>query len=316
MPERPPLWETHSRAIWVSPGVVLRIPVPTTRESRFLGLDFEVIKGGYVNFDVMLETEDGESATRLYGPSRRAHSVKTCLPLPHAGVAHVTFDNISAWVSSVCIRYTLTLTAEEPEEQVTLSRLRFGNVIGQSSLQSQAEAAAAEAEEEEEEEVRRALSAAELVETTVAAGALEEIPIFVPEKGHIYISFDVAKGRDVDFGVMLLPEGTQPNSVIPQGAFATAFAPAEGAEDGVGSAANLDGDTHEGEEPDDPNAETGPCRLFGPCRRATNLSANVMVPRAGVVVLGFDNSASWIRERRVFFRVRLGDGSGRGVELL
>ena len=48
-------------------------------------------------------------------------------------------------------------------------------------------------------------------------------------------------------------------------------------------------------------------RLFGPCRRATNLSANVTVPTAGTVVLGFDNSGMWISSKTVRFRARLGD---------
>ena len=51
-------------------------------------------------------------------------------------------------------------------------------------------------------------------------------------------------------------------------------------------------------------------------RRATNLSANVLVPCAGTVVLGFDNSGSWLRERRVLFRIRLNDGTGPGADLL
>ena len=86
---------------------------------------------------------------------------------------------------------------------------------------------------------------------------------------------DVARGRDIDFGIMLLPPEDQSDT-----------------------------------------DSSGPVRLFGPCQRATNLSANVFVPRAGTVVLGFDNSGSWVRERRVHFRVRLGDGSGPGAELL
>ena len=165
-----------------------------------------------------------------------------------------------------------------------------GPESGDVSLKSTAAAAAAaaaeeeeeeaeeeeeEAEAEEEEEVRQALAAAQLVEVTVAAGGMEEVELRVSERTHMYVSVDVAKGRDVDFGMMLVQPGV----------------------DGA----------------DDPPA---PSRLFGPCHRATNLSANVLVPHAGTVVLGFDNSGSWVREKRVHFRVRLGDGSGRGATLL
>ena len=218
-----------SKAAWISPASVLRIPVPVTAGSKFLSLEFTVTSGGSVDFDVMLESEDEESATRLYGPSRRAQSVSTCLPLPHPGVAFVTFDNIGSWLTAVQIKYTLRLSAKVPEQQATVSRLRFGSVIGPSS---QAAAAAAE-EDDDDEEVRQALAAAQLVEVTVAAGAMEEVELRVSERTHMYVSVDVAKGRDVDFGIMLVQPGV----------------------DGA----------------DDPPT---PSRLFGPCHRATNLSAN------------------------------------------
>ena len=54
--------------------------------------------------------------------------------------------------------------------------------------------------------------------------------------------------------------------------------------------------------------EVEPIRLFGPCRRATSLSANILVPQAGTVVLGFDNSAMWISKKVVQYRIRLADG--------
>ena len=79
---------------------------------------------------------------------------------------------------------------------------------------------------------------------------------------------DVLKGRDVDFGVMLLPDGS----------------------------------------------DTEPIRLFGPCRRATSLSANVLVPQPGTVVLGFDNSGMWFSTKLVRFRVRL-DGANGGQQV-
>jgi hypothetical protein len=42
----------------------------------------------------------------------------------------VTFDNISSWLTSVQIKYTLKMSAEEPSEQLTISRMRFGDMIG------------------------------------------------------------------------------------------------------------------------------------------------------------------------------------------
>ena len=72
------------------------------REHRFLSLEFSVMTGSCVDFDVMLEQPD-ETAVRLYGPSRKANGVKTVLPLPaEGGVCYVTFDNYSAWMTSVC----------------------------------------------------------------------------------------------------------------------------------------------------------------------------------------------------------------------
>lgn len=258
-PREPSLWRVESKSAWISPSTSLRIPVPASKGSKFLSLDFEVLRGGFLDFDVMLETEDESSATRLYGPARRAHSVRTTLPLPHPGVAFVTFDNISSWLTSVELRYSLRLTTEEPAESTTLSRLRYGDVIAHSSKQS---APQWKEEEEQVDEVREAVEGMEQMEATVASGTMEEIEIHVHSKDRMYVSFDVDGGRDIDFGIVFLQEGEE----SPQ-----------------------------------------PIRLFGPCRRATNLSTTVAVPGPGTVVLGFDNSGSWVRPRKVLYRVRLGD---------
>ena len=61
-------------------------------------------------------------------------------------------------------------------------------------------------------------------------------------------------------------------------------------------------------------AQPEPVCLFGPCIGAVNVSANVLVPRAGSVILSFDNSGAWLRSRTVRFRARLEDGeSAKGV---
>lgn len=83
----------------------------------------------------------------------------------------------------------------------------------------------------------------------------------------------MVSGRDVDFGIMLIPE--------------------------------YDGDVGE--------REISPIRLFGPCRRATSLSANVAVPQAGTIVLGFDNSGMWFSSKTVRFRARVGNGAVTGL---
>ena len=62
--------------------------------------------------------------------------------------------------------------------------------------------------------------------------------------------------------------------------------------------------------------QPGPIRLFGPCVRAQNLTANVHVPSAGTVVLGFDNSRSWFSSKTVRFRARVDDGAGGGAKCI
>ena len=261
----------ETRATWISPGTVLRIPVPVAENNKFLFVDFEVLSGRYCDFDVMLEDED-ESAERLYGPSRRASAIRTCLPLPKAGMLHVNFDNYNSFVSSVQIRYSLRLLDEEPDDQTTVSRLRAGDMVGPTPGSEQAMRAEAVAleEAEEEEEVRRALATSKPREVLVAAGANQEIELIAHGPTNLYVSLDVVRGRDVDFGVMLLCE-----------------------EDG----------------------EIVPIRIFGPCRRASNFSANISVPCAGRVVLGFDNSGSWVYSKTVQWRAAFADESSSGAML-
>ena len=54
----------------------------------------------------------------------------------------------------------------------------------------------------------------------------------------------------------------------------------------------------------DAGEDVTPERLFGPCRRATSLSATVLVPTAGRIVLTFDNSGMWISSKTIKFRAR------------
>ena len=274
----------ESQSAWVGPSSKLVVPMPVTAASRFLYLEFEVLSGKCVDFDLMLENTEDESAVRLYGPSRRAHSVRTVLPLPHTGMAHATFDNFSSWLTWVELKYTMRLSDTEPAEHATFSRLRFGDLVGRDGELAQLEA---QEEEDEEEEARAALKNAKPCELKLAAGAQEEIELMVASPTNMYVSVDVIKGRDVDFGVMLLPDYDADAQRFPSAA---------------GNAASGSASTA-------PN-EVEPIRLFGPCRRATSLSANILVPQAGTVVLGFDNSGMWFSSKTVRFRARLGDGRG------
>ena len=130
MEQADPPWHVESQSAWIAPSSKLEILVPVGESARFLYLEFQVLQGTCIDFDVMLEHPDDKSAIRLYGPSRRANSVRTVLPLPQPGVAYATFDNISSWVTSVQLRYSLRLSCEPPAEQNTFARLRTGVVVG------------------------------------------------------------------------------------------------------------------------------------------------------------------------------------------
>ena len=121
--------------------------------------------------------------------------------------------------------------------------MRFGDLVARDGEIARDE----QREEEAEEEVARAaLENAKPCEIKVAPGAHEEVELQVDEPTTLYVSVDVLRGRDVDFGIMHLARSGE--------------------------------------------SDPSPTRLFGPCRRATSLSANVRVDKPGTVILGFDNS--------------------------
>ena len=121
--------------------------------------------------------------------------------------------------------------------------MRFGDLVARDGEIARDE----QREEEAEEEVARAaLENAKPCEIKVAPGAHEEVELQVDEPTNLYVSVDVLRGRDVDFGIMHLERSGE--------------------------------------------SDPSPTRLFGPCRRATSLSANVRVDKPGTVILGFDNS--------------------------
>ena len=80
----------------------------------------QVIKGLDVDFDVMIEGEDGK-AIRLYGPTRRARGLNAVMEIPFDGDAYVTFDNINSWFVHKHVSYTLCFT-DSSEAEVTPAR--------------------------------------------------------------------------------------------------------------------------------------------------------------------------------------------------
>lgn len=171
-------WSVESQSAWIGPSNKLEILVPVTEQARFLYLQFDVLSGSCIDFEVMLEQPDEQTAERLYGPSRRAHSLRTVLPLPRTGVAYATFDNSSSWITSVEIKYKLRLSSVEPEDSTTLSRLRSGDYVGRDGRLADAEARELEAAEDI---ARQALRDARPCEIRIAAGVQEEVEMRVDE---------------------------------------------------------------------------------------------------------------------------------------
>lgn len=196
-------WVVQSQSAWISPASRLRIPVPCTGANKHLSLDFNVLTGGSVDFDVMLEDEEGE-ATRLYGPSRRTKGVQSCLPLASSGVAHVTFDNFSSWATAVEVCYTLRITSDAPAEAHTVSRL----VLGRRVLTD----AETDDSDDDDERWHRACTDQPPVELLVAPGDVESVTREVAAGARIVASVEVVQGRvwryDIDFGIVLRPNGS------------------------------------------------------------------------------------------------------------
>jgi hypothetical protein len=322
-------WEASALKALIAAGSKLSVPVPCSESSAFLVLEFQVNKGSFIDFEVMLETDDESYVSRLYGPSRRASSVRTCLPLPHSGTAYAIFDNFSSWFTSVELSYSLQLTETAPDEQITFSRLARGNHVVGTGVGEQAEEEARRlaAEQAAEAELKAELADAREVELLLKPGQvtcdrgrasslfpphsslarpspcyspapvtpvlpathpspcvtsqLEEIDLTVGGRTPMYVSVEVVRGRDVDFGIMFVAD-----------------------DDGDGG-----GDQHPGASGEAAQDEVAPIRLFGPCRRASNLTANLFVPSPGRVVLGFDNSGSWFSSKTLRYRVRTGEGA-------
>ena len=54
--QQPPAeWHVESHSAWIAPASKLEMRVPVIDNARFLYLDFEVLQGRWINFDVWLE---------------------------------------------------------------------------------------------------------------------------------------------------------------------------------------------------------------------------------------------------------------------
>ena len=147
------------------------------------------------------------------------------------------------------VRYTFRLTREEPADATTSAEMRFNRRVAADEA-----SAAAQAEREAgADDVALGLADVPQQQLRIAAGALEQIELDGVAGAQLTASFEVVRGRDVDFGIMLVRP-------------------------------SRDGDGHAAAEE--------AIRLFGPCRRATGLATTVLVPEAGRVVLTFDNSGA------------------------
>ena len=60
-------WLVESQSAWIAPSSKLEILVPVNENAKFLFLEFQVLAGSCIDFDVMLEQPADESAVRLYG---------------------------------------------------------------------------------------------------------------------------------------------------------------------------------------------------------------------------------------------------------
>jgi hypothetical protein len=192
--------------------------------------------------------------------------VMSCLRLPETDthvpppIAHVVFDNFTSWATAVEVSYTLWLTDSEPADTGTVSRL----ILGRQVLSVDATGGAPDGTDDDAAaQAADDLDGQVAVELIIEPGNTRTVERAVRPGDRVVVQLEVEQGRlaryDIDFGIMLLPEP----------------------------------DEH-GTTDDD-----GPIRLFGPCRRATSLTASVPVPCSGRAILSFDNSGMWISSKVV-----------------
>jgi len=183
----------EAQQAWVGRGTTLDVPVPDCKGGQFLSIDFEICSGTDIDFDVMLETEEG-GMRRLYGPARRARRVTTCIEIPADGTCHVMFDNFGSWFTARLVSYSIEVTDTRTHIHST-STLRYGaGVFTAKREEAPAEPAA-----------QMGVRGAAMTELGLAAGAMEEVSVKATAGSRLCISFEVVRGGDVDFGVMFEP---------------------------------------------------------------------------------------------------------------
>jgi hypothetical protein len=198
-----PSWSASSKGSWVSPGTTLQVPVPHSGEGGFLLIDFEVLDGTDIDFDVMFEDED-EIAVRLYGPTRRARQVKAAVPLPSSGVAYATFDNFGSWFTKKRVRYSLQLAHRPPDGHQNSSSLRFNKGVTPAPPEAPPEM---EAEVDDPlDYIGEGQPSAPIKTLLVSPGSHEDVPVDVAAGARLLVSMEVVSGRDIDFAISLETE--------------------------------------------------------------------------------------------------------------
>lgn len=185
----------HNKGTWVAAGARLQVLVPCTA-GRFLSVQFNVDSGRSCDFDIMFEEAgDSQGAIRLYGPTRRATSVSTVVPIPQDGTAYVTWDNINSWWLAKYVSYTVCVSDEQPQDAISYSALAFGRSHTHALATQQAAP------------VGEGLPPAKPQELSVAAGRSEYLALDVTEGHSLELVFQVVQGSDIDFLCVLLPLG-------------------------------------------------------------------------------------------------------------
>jgi len=200
VPQAAPMW-SQSQQAWITPGERLQIVVPNCKQGKLLSVDFNVVKGLDIDFDIMLEGADGTVA-RLYGPTRRAVGLQTVLEIPFDGEAYVTWDNISAWFTSRLVDFTLCFADPNESEVQSASRMRFGRARVHTAKSAQ------------DEDAVDFVDNSSMTELRVAPGTQEEIKLDVLKGQRLNVSFEVIENRDIDFGIVLVPSDPDAGGAI------------------------------------------------------------------------------------------------------
>ena len=100
-------------------GAARRVGVPVAAGQR-LNLSFSVLRGGDVDFSIVLVPEAGGASDgtqpepeRLYGPTRRVTMLQTSLIVPKKGSVYLAFDASGAWFRGKAVQYAVECVNDE-----------------------------------------------------------------------------------------------------------------------------------------------------------------------------------------------------------